>query len=124
VLMVGKKELKEGEGKDTETKGVYIAVKCEKTRFSQPFRKVTLTVPYETGIDPYSGLLEAFEVAGLVTKKGAWYTNVSTGKKFQSKNAKPILDEILQANQDITLHIEDEDSDEVDTPQVLMEQED
>lgn len=106
VLMISKKELKESSMADTD--GVVIRVKCTKTRFTQPFRKVELTVPYDTGIDPYSGLLKAFVGAGLITLAGAWYTHVSSGKKFQSKNAQPILDEILAGDESIKLNLTDD----------------
>jgi len=115
VLMVGKKEIKENF--KAETEGVYIRVKCSKTRFTKPFRKVELVVPWETGIDPYSGLLDAFVSAGIVSQGGAWYTYVESGKKFQRKNAQPILDEILAANATLSLNVIDEDEE----TQLLME---
>lgn len=32
-----------------------------KTRFNRPFEKVIVQIPYETGMNPYSGLIELFE---------------------------------------------------------------
>jgi len=93
VLMISKKELKESAM--AETDGIIIRVKATKTRFTKPFRRIELVVPYSTGMDPYSGLLKAFVAEGLITQAGAWYTYVETGEKFQSKKAEPILDKIL-----------------------------
>lgn len=52
-----------------------IKMKCEgyKTRFTQPFQTVTIEVPYETGMDPYNGLLDVAVGLGLVDKRGSRY---------------------------------------------------
>ena len=41
-----------------------------KTRYAKPFESVQVKIPYETGMNPYSGLLDLFEKAGLLTKEG------------------------------------------------------
>jgi hypothetical protein len=41
-----------------------------KTRYSKPFESVQVKIPYETGMDPYSGLLDMFEAQGLLVKQG------------------------------------------------------
>jgi len=43
-----------------------------KTRFTKPFQTVTIEVPYETGMDPYNGMLDVAIDLGVVTAKGAW----------------------------------------------------
>ena len=45
-------------------------MKVMKTRYSKPFEAVQVKIPYETGMDPYSGLLDLFEAKGLLTKQG------------------------------------------------------
>ena len=50
-----------------------------------------IEVPYESGMDWYSGILEAAEALGVVTRNGAWYTFGDT--KFQRKT----LDEHKEA---------------------------
>lgn len=75
--------------KDKEAGNVAgIRMKCEgfKTRFTKPFQSVTIEVPYETGMDPFNGLLEAAVDMGVVAQKGAWYQIEGTDTKFQSKN--------------------------------------
>lgn len=120
VLMIGKKELKESA--KAETDGVLIRVKCTKTRFTKPFRKIELTVPWETGIDPYSGLLDAFVNAGIVTQGGSWYTCDELGKKFQRKNSQPILDELLKMCADTELNNFDTGEEDIEgESEILME---
>jgi sugar-specific transcriptional regulator TrmB len=41
-----------------------------KTRYSKPFESVQVEIPYETGMNPYSGLVEFFEAKGLLVKQG------------------------------------------------------
>ena len=41
-----------------------------KTRHAKPFEGVQVKIPYETGMDPYSGLVDMFEKQGLLVKDG------------------------------------------------------
>jgi hypothetical protein len=41
-----------------------------KTRYAKPFESVQVKIPYETGMNPYSGLLDLFEGQGMLTKEG------------------------------------------------------
>ena len=41
-----------------------------KTRYAKPFESVQVKIPYETGMDPYSGLIDIFEAKGILTKQG------------------------------------------------------
>lgn len=93
ILLVTKLKLKEG----TDITG--IRMKCEgfKTRFALPFQAVTIEVPYATGMNPASGLIEAMESAGVLTRAGAWYSIKGTEHKFQSKNVDDYVDVLLEA---------------------------
>ncbi|MGY8864732.1 MAG: hypothetical protein ACKVJK_03780, partial [Methylophagaceae bacterium] len=44
--------------------------KVMKTRYAKPFEGVQVKIPYETGMNPYSGLVELFEKKGLLVKQG------------------------------------------------------
>jgi recombination protein RecA len=70
-------------------------MKCEgyKTRFTKPFQSVTIEVPYESGIDPFNGLLEVAKDLGVVKKAGSWYTFGT--EKFQAKNSEQFMEDIL-----------------------------
>jgi RecA/RadA recombinase len=72
VVAMKKLKLKEDEAgnKITEVRGIRAACKVMKTRFSKPFEGVQLKIPYETGMDPYSGLVDLFEKKGLIVQQG------------------------------------------------------
>ena len=93
VVLLTKLKLKDtGE---TVVKG--IRMKCEgyKTRFAKPFQKITIEVPYDVGMDPYSGLVEVAEELKIVTKNGSWYT-LDKDTKFQNKNISQYAELILK----------------------------
>ncbi len=72
VVAMRKLKLKEDEdgNKVSEVRGIRSACKVMKTRYAKPFESVQVKIPYETGMNPYSGLLDLFEGAGLLTKEG------------------------------------------------------
>ena len=84
VIAMKKLKLKEDEqgNKITETRGIRAACKVMKTRFTKPFESVQVKIPYETGMDPHSGLVDLFEKKGVLTQQGnrLKYVN-STGKE-------------------------------------------
>ena len=72
VVAMRKLKLKEDldGNKTSDVNGIRAACKVMKTRYSKPFEGVQVKIPYETGMDPYSGLLDMFEKKGLLTKQG------------------------------------------------------
>ena len=72
VIAMRKLKLKEDldGNKTTTVNGIRAACKVMKTRYAKPFEAVQVKIPYETGMDPYSGLLDLFEAKGLLTKQG------------------------------------------------------
>lgn len=56
--------------KTTDVKGIRAACKVMKTRYAKPFEAVQVKIPYETGMNPYSGLVDLAEKQGLLTKQG------------------------------------------------------
>jgi RecA/RadA recombinase len=102
VLMLSKKELKDKSlGAKAPTDGIYVKTRCLKTRFSQPFQRVDMELPYKGGLDPYSGLLDQFVASGIVSQNKGWYTLVSTGEKFQRKDFPNFADDLLKQNPDV-----------------------
>ena len=84
VIAMKKLKLKEDEkgNKITEVRGIRAACKVMKTRFSKPFESVQVKIPYETGMDPYSGLVDLFEKKGVLTQQGNRLKHVdSSGKE-------------------------------------------
>jgi recombination protein RecA len=72
VVAMKKLKLKEDEdgNKVTEVLGIRAACKVMKTRYAKPFESVQVKIPYSTGMNPYSGLLDLFEKSGILTKEG------------------------------------------------------
>ena len=65
-------KLKEDEAgnKISDVRGIRAACKVMKSRFSKPFEAVQIKIPYESGMDAYSGLVDMFEKSGDLTKRG------------------------------------------------------
>ena len=72
VVAMKKLKLKEDEdgNKISEVRGIRAACKIMKTRYAKPFESVQVKIPYESGMSPYSGLLDMIEKAELVKKEG------------------------------------------------------
>ena len=72
VVAMKKLKLKEDEdgNKTTSVNGIRAACKVMKTRYAKPFEAVQVKIPYETGMNPYSGLVELFESKGMITQQG------------------------------------------------------
>ena len=72
VIAMRKLKLKtDADGNKTTTvNGIRAACKIMKTRYAKPFESVQVEIPYETGMNPYSGLTDLFEARGLLKKEG------------------------------------------------------
>jgi RecA/RadA recombinase len=72
VVAMKKLKLKEDEdgNKISEVKGIRAACKIMKTRYAKPFESVQVKIPYETGMNPYSGLVDLAEAKGMLVKDG------------------------------------------------------
>lgn len=116
IILLSKLKLKDKEA--GEVAG--IRMKCEgyKTRFTKPFQSVVVEVPYETGMDPYSGLLEVAIALGVVEKKGARYLIKGQEDSWYAKDIAERGKEILEACEavavDNRLLVEDVEIDHAD----------
>jgi recombination protein RecA len=72
VVAMKKLKLKEDEAgnKISEVRGIRAGCKVMKTRYAKPFEGVQVKIPYETGMNPYSGLVDLFEKKGILVKEG------------------------------------------------------
>ena len=72
VVAMRKLKLKEDldGNKVSDVRGIRAACKVMKTRYAKPFEGVQVKIPYESGMDPYSGLLDMFENQELLVKQG------------------------------------------------------
>ena len=83
VIAMKKLKLKEDEkgNKITDVRGIRAACKVMKTRFAKPFESVQVKIPWDTGMDPYSGLVELFEKKGILVQTGNRLKYVDSAKK-------------------------------------------
>lgn len=72
LVVMQKLKLKVDEfgNKVTDVLGIRAKCACMKTRYNKPFENTTLEIPYSTGMNPYSGLIDLFENKGLLVKDG------------------------------------------------------
>jgi len=97
--------------KTSEVHGIRAACKIMKTRYAKPFESVQVEIPYETGMSPYSGLVDFFERAGILKKSGnkLEYVSLVTGevtssfRKGWERNDNGCLDKIMAEYNDITV---------------------
>lgn len=57
--------------------GIRSSAVVRKSRYSKPFEKVFIYIPYETGMNPYSGLFDLLVGKGVLKQEGTWYTYTS-----------------------------------------------
>ena len=85
-IVVAMKKLKlkvDADGnKTSQVHGIRAACKVMKTRYAKPFESVQVEIPYETGMSPYSGLVEFLEAKEVLKKSGnsLEYTSHVTGE--------------------------------------------
>ena len=105
VVAMKKLKLKEDEdgNKVSEVLGIRSACKVMKTRYAKPFESVQVKIPYSTGMNPYSGMLDLIEKSGLIAKEGnsLVYTTLDGEiiKKFRKgweRNDDNCLDRVMQ----------------------------
>lgn len=103
VVAMRKLKLKEDEdgNKVSEVRGIRAACKVMKTRYAKPFESVQVKIPYDTGMSPYSGLIDMLEIQGILVKEGnrLAYTSPVTGeiiKEFRKNFTDQQLDQIME----------------------------
>lgn len=86
VVAMRKLKLKEDEEgrKTTDVRGIRAACKIMKTRYNKPFESVEIKIPWESGMDPYSGLYDLFVRKNVLTKDGnKWVYKKQDGTIFK-----------------------------------------
>jgi len=71
--------------------GIQGKVRNTKNKVALPFRECEFELRYDTGLNPYYGILPALKEDGVITQGGAWYTVVENEFKFQSKDFETLL---------------------------------
>ena len=87
IVAMKKYKLKEDEDgtKTSDVKGIRSTCKVVKTRYSKPFESIKLDIPWESGMNPISGLFDLFEKSGVLIKEGNRYKYISkrTGEEMK-----------------------------------------
>lgn len=108
VIAMKKYKLKEDEegNKIADVTGIRSTCKVVKTRYSKPFETIKLNIPWETGMNPISGLFDLFEKSGVLVKQGNRYKYIvkATGEEMlyyrkewnDEEKMKVIMDEFTQ----------------------------
>ena len=97
IIQMNKLLLKQNEFGDDlkggEVAGIRSSTTVMKSRYAKPFEKLKINIPYDRGMDAYSGLFELFEKKGIFEKEGNSYVYTSpvTGQTFKAfrKKYKP-----------------------------------
>ena len=111
VVAIKKMKLKEDEdgNKITDVRGIRAGCKVVKTRYAKPFEAVQVKIPYDTGMNPYSGLFDLMDKKKLLEKQGNRYRYVTHNgeeilkfRKKWEKNDEGCLDIVMKdiANED------------------------
>jgi hypothetical protein len=118
VVAMKKMKLKEDEdgNKISDVMGIRAGCKVMKTRYDKPFEGMQIKIPYETGMNPYSGMVDLAEKRGMLKKEGNSLAFVTSDgeviKQFRKKweaNEGGCLDKIMAdfGNQRETVSAED-----------------
>src|SRR6056300_365799 len=102
-MVVAMKKLKlkvDADGnKTSQVHGIRAACKVMKTRYNKPFESVQVEIPYETGMDPYSGMFDLLDAKGLLEKQGNRYKYImSDGEEileFRKRWTGDLLDKVM-----------------------------
>ena len=88
--------------KVSDVLGIRAGCKIMKTRYAKPFEDIELQIPYETGMNPYSGFFDLLEKRGLIKKDGIRYAYTDLNgevhkyyRKEWAKNANGIFELVM-----------------------------
>lgn len=72
VVAMQRRKLKEDDdgNKTADVTGIRSAIKVMKSRYAKPFESMEIKIPYDSGMNPYSGLVDLFEKREIIAKSG------------------------------------------------------
>jgi recombination protein RecA len=128
VVAMKKLKLKEDEdgNKISQVMGIRAGCKVMKTRYAKPFEGVQVKIPYETGMNPYSGLLELFEAKDIIKKQGnrLAYTTLDGEeildyrKKWIGENLDKVMSDYLVKQSQVVNTADDDVTEDIDTDEL------
>jgi len=81
IALITKLNLKE----DKEFIGIKMRVESYKSRFAKPKSKTEVEVPYSSGMNKFTGVVELLEADGIVTKEGYSVVTTVNGENLKFK---------------------------------------
>ena len=124
VVAMKKLKLKEDEdgNKVSEVNGIRASCKIMKTRYAKPFESLQIKIPYTTGMNPFSGLVDLFEKKGILSKDGNRLKYVATDgteiKQYRKEWESNTNDALKRAMDEFTdipvLSVDIDDADDLD----------
>jgi RecA/RadA recombinase len=108
VVAMKKLKLKEDEdgNKVSEVNGIRASCKIMKTRYAKPFESLQIKIPYTTGMNPFSGLVDLFEKKNILKKDGNRLKYVATDgteiKLYRKEWESNTNDSLLRAMNEFT----------------------
>lgn len=88
IIMFEKLQFKKEENGKKSHKGFTLKGTSYKNRIGREKQVVKIEIPFDNGVEPFSGLIEIATEFGIIEKKGGWYTPVAfEGPKFQQGKA-------------------------------------
>lgn len=103
IVALQKAKLKEDEDgkKTTDVKGIKVKAVCRKTRYTKPYQDAECNIPWDSGLDRYSGLFELFtdtlkyKNRPVIVKEGSYcsYYSLKTDEQIFKKWRKDITNE-------------------------------
>lgn len=123
VVAMKKLKLKEDEdgNKISDVRGIRAACKVMKTRYAKPFEGVQVKIPYDGGMNPYSGLVDLFEKKGVLNKSGNRLSYIDSEGKEHLEYRKKWTGELLDMLMEDYLKVK---ATEVNTDEVDQEESD
>jgi hypothetical protein len=125
-IVVAMKKLKLKEDLDgnkvSEVNGIRASCKIMKTRYAKPFETLQIKIPYTTGMNPFSGLVDLFEKKNILKKDGNRLKYVATDgteikqyRKEWESNANSALTRVMDefTDEPVLLDVVD-DADDID----------
>lgn len=128
VVALNKLKLKlDADGnKISEVRGIRSKMKVVKSRYAKPFEEVEVQIPYDTGMNRYSGLIDMFEKNGVFIKDGNKLKYIAKNgtehKYFRKQIEDSLLDLIMKETQEVDSTVPPVGRGVDETPSDLKEQ--
>lgn len=101
ITVITRLKLK-NEDKKSEVLGIRMLCEGFKTRFTKPYQNVIIDVPYDTGINLYSGMKEVAVGLGVIKQSGGWYKIDGEDKFLRPDELYDHMDVIVKRCEELT----------------------